>query len=782
MPTETITVTISGANGPQTKSVPVAVNTATGAGTASVSWTGAKFGLDSISATATITGNNLTSNTAQTRWGVADLTPTVPSTGASGANSNTFYTFVVIGVFPDGTHTGPSKTVTTQFTHFFLQWTPAAGVSFYNVYCTQSVQGSAGATTATVGLLHGIGSGNGGNNSATIGGGGPNFPTSITQLWMDDGSFFQYAGNGAAPPASNTSLVAPSLGAPAGSLTLTPAGSALTVGSVNSLTINVSGIHYATIPYIPLLQGQSGELAFFNNPSSNVFTYPTYNGAAVNKATAINQAWTLSADNTFWQGRVGLIYDGTNLLLLYNGVGAPANVDTTNLTIVAEDIAWYNGASGTYDVYSGSGGIAQTVLIEWLVNPTVASITPTSAIANGTAQTFIITLAAPVSPRQQGTQFATGNSITLASLTLTNATVNSTTPLFNGSGWLTGWSVNATIPTSTSNSTSTMSAVVTGKLTYLAIVNFVINAPVTYISGPIGTINVTGVAFNPPQAYAFSVSPAGPTYTTTVTLTLTGQVFQRQNNPVTMTFIGVTKSTNAQFTIGAGSQTSRVAGTFGGNSGFITTFTHTYSSASLPASPGATLGFTAHDTTSGLSVTFLTSTAYIHTVAGGGGGGGCPAVEMYLDDKHRVCDVIPGYEVDVLVGESETYVNGLPETEYAEVVHMNYDTQPCYLLRAENGAEVIISGSTPVPTKEAIEALDHGAGIDQIAAYANEMRSGMTVITDVGKGPEWSMLVETVSLGMKRVCRMYCGGRNFAAGRQPGKYIYTHNVSGSIVK
>jgi hypothetical protein len=781
MPNETVQVTISGANGPQTKSVAVAVNPSTGNGSATVSWTGSSFGVDSIGGTATIQGANYTSNIAQTRWGVNDITDTVAS--GSGFNSNTFYTFVVVGVFPDGTHTGKSKSATSSFTHFFLQWTPVVGVSFYNVYCTQSVQGSAGALTATVGLLHGIGSGNSGNNSSTIGGGGPNFPPSITQLWMDDGSFFPYSGNGAAPPATNTTLLPPSLASPTGHLTITPAGSALVVGTVNSLTVSLSGIVYTSVPYIPLFQGVSGALPLYNNPSSNVFTYQMYNGQPVNKSAAVTNAWTGSGDNTFWQGRAFLDYDGTNIRLNYNGTAPASGVDTTTLTITAEDIAWFNAPTTTFDVFSGSGGTSLSVLVEWLVRPTVASVTPTTAQANGTSQNFSVTLSSPVSPRQLGTQFSTGNSLSANSFTLTNATVTNVAPAFNGSGWLTGWTVTATIPSSTSNSTATMSANVTGVLTYLSGSTFVTAGAVTYINGAIATINLTGASFNPPQAYSFSVFPAGPTYTTAQTLTLTGIVFQQQNNPVTMAFIGVNKSTSAQFAIGAGTQTSRITGTFGGNSGWITTFTRTYVSSGLPASPGATLGFTATDSTSGLTVTFLTSTAYVYAPisGGGGGGGGCPAAEMFLDHSHRVCDTVAGFSVDTLKGETEGYLTGLPDTEMAEIVQMDYDMQPCYRLTADNGAEVVVSDSTPVPTREAIQSSADGMERSEIKIYASEIQAGMHVIANIGKGPEWAELVEVVDVGMRRVCRLYCGGRNFAAGTQPGKYIYTHNLL-NIVK
>jgi hypothetical protein len=773
MPNETVNVTISGANG-QTKSLVLLVPSG---GTASgpVSWTGSNFGLDSITASAVIQGVTYTSNTAQTRWGVSDLTATVPSTNASGANSNTFWTFVVIGVFPDGTHTGPSHPVTTSYTHFFLQWTAAAGVSYYNVYCTQSIIGSAGTATATVGLLHGIGTGNSGNNSSTIGGGGPNFPSSITQLWMDDGGFFKYAGDGTAPPAANTTLAVPSIGGGTGNLTISPSGSSKNVGSVQSLTVTVSGIVFASLPYIPLLQGTSGSLPLYNSPSANVFNYPAYNGQAVNKATAAANAWVVSGDNTSWQGRVSVTFDGTNFLLSYNGAAAPSGADTTNLTLTADDIAWYNSAGGTYDVFSGSGGTSLTVLVEWLAKPTISSVSPTTALANGTSQNFTAVLSSPISPRQLGTQYATGNSLSSASFSLTNATVTAVTPFYNGSGWLTGWTVTATIPSATSNSTATMAATVTGVLTYLNGASFVSQGSLYYI-GPalqIATINIIGASFSAPLAYSFSVAPSGPGYTTAITLTLTGIVFQQQNNPVTMTFIG------SQFNVGAGTQTSRTTGTLGGVSGWLTTFTATYTSSNLPPSPGETLGFTARDSTSGLTVTYLSSTSYSFTASGGGGGtgGGCPAVEMYLDATHHVYDVEAGFALRTLKDGPEQYAAGrLPDVQAAKIINMDYNTQPCYRLVAENGAEVTVSGSTPVPTKETIETLARGTPITDLVVYASEARSGMHVVTDVGKGPAWSMLVETESVGMRTVARLYCGGHNFAAGARPGKYIYTHNV------
>jgi hypothetical protein len=68
------------------------------------------------------------------------------------------------------------------------------------------------------------------------------------------------------------------------------------------------------------------------------------------------------------------------------------------------------------------------------------------------------------------------------------------------------------------------------------------------------------------------------------------------------------------------------------------------------------------------------------------------------------------------------------------------------------------------------------AGLAVEGPFAGELRAGLHVIADVGSGPEWFMLTEASAVGMRRVARLYCGGRNFAAGAERGKYIYTHNA------
>jgi hypothetical protein len=485
MPNETVTVTISGVN-PQTKNVTVFVDPTSGAGNATFNWTGVSPGLDNISGAATITAMNLSSNVAQHRWGYSDTPMTI--TNASGFNSNTSWEFTVIGYFADGTHTGPSQVIQTGNTHFTLNWQAIPNVSYYNVYCIQSIQGSAGGITATIGLLHGTGSGNGGSNSSTEGGGGPNYPPSVTSLYMDDGSFFPFRGDGTSPPPTNTSLLAPVLPPPSGKLTITPQGTSSVVGGVQTLTINVSGIVYSGIAYIPAYATVSGTLPLYNQTSSNQFIYPPYPGQpAVDKPTALTNAWVLSGNNASYQGRISITFDGTNFNVVYNGAAPDTHVDTTTITMTAEDIAWFFNSNKSYDVFNGSGGISLQVLINWYVKPAIASVTPTSVQSNGLSHVFNVVLMQPISPRQQGTQFGTGNSIS-AAFSAVGANVSGFVPQFDGSGWLTGWNVTALVPSSSVAGTITLNATITAPtLTYLNGGGFTTGA-VTYITGTIATI------------------------------------------------------------------------------------------------------------------------------------------------------------------------------------------------------------------------------------------------------------------------------------------------------
>jgi len=419
------------------------------------------------------------------------------------------------------------------------------------------------------------------------------------------------------------------------------------------------------------------------------------------------------------------------------------------------------------------------------------TVTPSSMPANGSDQTLNVNLPKPMSPEQQGL-YGTGDTVNAPTVSLSGGVTVTTppSPVLNGSGWLTGWTMKVHVPASSSSGSFQLTFGVTGTLTYLNGTSFT-TGTVTYISSstPLATIATTGNNYTAPTNYSFVVSGGrtgtAPNYTITGSITLTAVIFSTDNG----SFVTAPGS-NSFFRIHSATKTTIAAGTLVSGptpvtGGYHTTIALTTVSAYAWGTP-LSLGYTATDSLSGLSVSYTDSNTYNNGNAapgGGGGGGGCPAVEMWINDSMQVSDCMVGVLLDTLPDETPEYANSLPSASVSEAVQwMDYSTEVCYHFVAENGAEVIVSGSTPVPSRESIESLADGMETCEIAAYANEIRVGMHVITDVGNGPEWSQLTTAECVGMRRVARLYCGGRNFAAGVTRGKYIYTHNLQPIVPK
>jgi hypothetical protein len=576
---------------------------------------------------------------------------------------------------------------------------------------------------------------------------------------------------------------APSATTPSGNLQLSLAnGNFHIVGDTVTLNVNVNGIHYATKSYIPLLEGTIGKIFVYNSPSSNVFNFPLYNGNPVDKPTAAGATFALTGNNTSWQGLLSITYDGTNFDLSYNGGGFISHSDTTQLTITNNDIAWFDSTNKAYDVFAASvsgGGIQSTIEIDYMVNPNpfVASVTPTTVPADGQQHIFTINLTKPISPQQQGA-FNTGNTIAITtSWSGGVTTVGTPSPILDAQGWLTGWNVTASVPVSSVNVSASLNATIQGNLTYLNGTTFTVGNVVYVNNLTIATITLQGQALAPPVFYSFSPSVSGTSGTVNINISAT--VYNPTNVSNTVSFLLRVANSSSQSTLGTSSvPTSSSTGIVNGQTVFFKTYQISVVESSLP--PSYNLGFSCVDQNSlSMSPVYWGSTVYTYTTSGGGGG--CPAVEMYISEYHQVANAIPDMLVQVLEGEVNQYLTALPSTELTEIVKVEYSDEICYHLRAENGAQVVVSGSTPVPTQENLAMWLRNEDPTRIPALAYILEPGMHVITDLGNEPEWSPLVEVQCLGVRRVAHLNCGGRNFAAGVEPGKYIYTHN-SGAIVK
>jgi hypothetical protein len=578
-------------------------------------------------------------------------------------------------------------------------------------------------------------------------------------------------------------IAAPAPSSPSGNLTITPGGGSTNLqvtGQPITLTVNVSGITYPTKSYCPVLEGTSGKLYIYNDPSNPTFSFPTFNGNPVDKTAAAGAIFGLTSnDNTAYQGLFSVGYDGTNFTLNYNGntanSSAGSRVLSTSLVIVDEDIAWYNSSNKTFDTFnvSGStGGKLFNIEVDYMNKPSVASISPTSIPANGSNNTISISLTKAFSPQQQGAK-NTGNTVN-CSISVTGAQATGTPqPILDSAGWLTGWNVQVVGPVATTNQTLTLNMNVSGTLTYLSGDTFVTNT-VTYINGAVGTITANGQSFVAPAAVGFSVNPAGPDYTSLADIgsqfVATAQVFTAgTSDPLDVEFFAQPVGGSFQSVrISMGIQSSSPA-TINGVSGYLQTYGTFVSATALDDYPGDYLGFTATNLVSNLTCTYTTSGSYWQSSGSGGGGGGCPAIEMYLLPELKVEDVEVGMEVDAILNYKD-------ETKLP-VQWLAFSDEVCYRFEAENGAAVIVSESTPVPTRETVDAALASGSMDELPQLAPSIRAGMHVLTNIDGKVEWSMLVETVRLGVRPVARIFIGGENFAAGEVANKRIYTHNIS-----
>jgi len=150
---------------------------------------------------------------------------------------------------------------------------------------------------------------------------------------------------------------------------------------------------------------------------------------------------------------------------------------------------------------------------------------------------------------------------------------------------------------------------------------------------------------------------------------------------------------------------------------------------------------------------------------------------MYINENQKVGDVQLGVLVQTLEEDLDTkHLLNFPLVKTEEIQALDFSEQNCYYMRTENGAEVIVSDSTPVPTREILELdLQDTDPLTIPFIFPPRIPAGFHVITDIGNGLEWSRLEEIYSIGHKKVAKLNCGGKNFAAGVKPGKYIYTHN-------
>lgn len=159
---------------------------------------------------------------------------------------------------------------------------------------------------------------------------------------------------------------------------------------------------------VPLYEGTAGSLPIYNDPSSPVFSFQTYNGMPVDKAAALASDFSFTGSNSASSGIVSLGFDGTNYNISYSGGAFASGIASTVLTITADDIAWYNGANKSFDTYATGQSLALPFI--YLLSPTVGSVTPTNVVISPASTAPGSTYSSSPSTESQAATTSLGNS------------------------------------------------------------------------------------------------------------------------------------------------------------------------------------------------------------------------------------------------------------------------------------------------------------------------------------------------------------------------------------
>ena len=247
------------------------------------------------------------------------------------------------------------------------------------------------------------------------------------------------------------------------------------------------------VPYIPLLEGYSGHVYLTNSTAAAGISYATGGDQAATQPLALqNNVIGFSKALGSGQGRLQIAYDSvsdtTQLQYIGRSPTSPntwdaAMADNFPVSISLTDIAYINAAN-QYDLYTfvppasgangaGAGGSQFTFDVWALCQPQIASISPTSITADGSAHIITISLARRLHSSQSPT--------ISPSITGSGVTLGTPTPITNANGQLTGWSMTATALAAQPTSTQSITFALTENATYLSGDSIITNA-LTYPS------------------------------------------------------------------------------------------------------------------------------------------------------------------------------------------------------------------------------------------------------------------------------------------------------------
>ena len=304
------------------------------------------------------------------------------------------------------------------------------------------------------------------------------------------------------------------------------------------------------VPYIPLLEGYSGYVYLTNSTTVAGIVYATgANQSATQPLALQNNVIGFSKALGSGQGRLQIAYDSVSDTTQLQYIGGspttpftwdPAMADNFPVSIALTDIAYIN-SSNQYDLYTfippasgangpGSGGSQFTFDVWALCQPQVASISPTSIIADGTTRIITVSLVRRLHSSQSPT-FS-------PSITGSGVTLGTPIPITNANGQITGWSMTATAIAAQPSSSQ--------------IITFAITENATYLSGDtIVTQALTYPSSTQTLAIVSEVSSAIPIATTAATL-VGGSGTDATHGVVTATSGVIAGGLTAQITLTSG--------------------------------------------------------------------------------------------------------------------------------------------------------------------------------------------------------------------------------------
>lgn len=152
---------------------------------------------------------------------------------------------------------------------------------------------------------------------------------------------------------------------------------------------------------------------------------------------------------------------------------------------------------------------------------------------------------------------------------------------------------------------------------------------------------------------------------------------------------------------------------------------------------------------------------------GGGyktGGGGCVASDAWLNIDTRAAEVHEGFEAD-------TWYPGDEDVSKYKVVQIHEPKlNTCVTLETESKIQLTCSVDTPFNLMNATEDLKEGEW-----KYAPDMEGEFVLVDDKGD-VRWEKVTAVYHVGEKLIVPLGFDGRSFAAGDEPNRRIFSHNM------